>query len=62
MAAPFPAEITAKLVYWGNPESQVTNSELELADRVIQHTFMEDCFDIHDQTTLSRMYNMVDLW
>ena len=58
----FTAKITARLVFCSNQEGQVTNSELELADRVIQHTFMEDCFDIHDQTTLSRMYNMVDLW
>ena len=33
--ANFPADITAQLVSWGNQEGQVTNSDLELAGRLI---------------------------
>ena len=44
--AHFTADITAELVSWGNPEGQATNSDLELAGRVLHHACMDDCFNI----------------
>ena len=41
---------------------QVTNNYLDLAARVIHHTCMDDCFNIHERITLSFTDNMVVLW
>ena len=46
-------EITYQLISRG----QVTNSDLELAGRVLHHTYMTDCFDIHKRTMLSHTDN-----
>ena len=51
--ANFPADITAQLVSWGNPEGQVTNSDLDLEGSVIHHACMADCFGIRKRNTLS---------
>ena len=42
----FPADIKTQLVSWGNPEDQVTNSDLELVGSVIHHACMANSFDI----------------
>ena len=60
--AHFTADITAQLVFWGNPEGQVTNSDLELVVSMIHHACMADCFDIRKWTTLSRTENTEGLW
>ena len=44
--AHFTADITAQLISWGNPEVQVTNSDLDLADSVLHLACMDDCFNI----------------
>ena len=41
--AHFTADITANIVSWGNPEVQVTSSDLELVGSVIHHACMADC-------------------
>ena len=58
----FPADITTQLVSWGNPEDQVTNSDLELVGSVIHHACMANCFDISDRVTLSQTDNTAGLW
>ena len=50
------------MVYGGNPEVQVTNSDLELAGSVIHHSCMADYFDIRRWTTLYRTDNIASLW
>ena len=50
------------MVSWGNPEGQVTNSDLELAASVIDHTCMANCFDIHEKNPLSLTENTASLW
>ena len=47
---------------WGNPEGQVTNSDLDMAGRVIHHTYMSDCFDIRQSTTMSQRDNTAGIW
>ena len=54
-------DIIAQLVSRGNPEGQVTNSDLELSISVIHHAFMDDCFDISKLTILSHKNNNADL-
>ena len=51
--AHFLADITVQLVSWGKSEVQVTNSELELASRLLHHACMENCFDIDNRTMLT---------
>ena len=58
----FTAYITTQLVYWGNPEGQVTNSDLELAGSVLYHAYMAYCFDICKRTRLYCTYNITGLW
>ena len=60
--ANFPADITAGMVSWGNPEGQVTNSNLELAGRVLHRAYMADCFNIHEQKTMACTDNTAGLW
>ena len=55
-------DITAQLVSWGNPEGQVTNSDLELLGSVLHHGCMADCFDIREWTTLPLTENMTGIW
>ena len=62
MAGAFSEDITAQLVSWGNPEGQITNSELELADSVLHHACMADFFHLRERTMLSRTDNTVGLW
>ena len=62
LRAHFHADITAKLVSWGNPEGQVTKSEIELACSMIHHTYMAYFFDIRERTNLSCTDNTADLW
>ena len=38
----FPMDITAHLFSWGNPETQVTNSDLDMVNIVLHHTCMAD--------------------
>ena len=57
----FPTDITSQLVYWVNPEVQVTNSDLELVGRVIHHAFISNCFDMRDQNPLSIRDNTAGL-
>ena len=42
----FFVNVIARLVIWGNPEGQVTNSDLELAGSVLRHICISNCFDI----------------
>ena len=52
--AHFPADITAQLVSWGNPEVQITKIDLYMSGSGVHHAGMVDCFNICKQTTLSR--------
>ena len=45
-------DITSQLVSWGNPEGQVTNSDVDLVSSFLNHTCMTDCFYIRERTTL----------
>ena len=58
----FPKDISAFMVFWGNSDVQVTNSDLLLAGRVLHHTFMVQCYDIQDRTTLAHTENTAGLW
>ena len=62
LQANFTAYITDQLLSWGNPEFQVTNSDLELLVSVLHHTCMANCFDIRKRTMLSHTYNTAGLW
>ena len=53
----FNEDIIAQMVSWGNPEVQVTNSDLKLAGSVLRHKYMADCFDIRRWTKISRTEN-----
>ena len=57
----FTTNITAQLVSWSNPEGQVTNSDLELADSVLHHVCMSNCFGIYKHTTMSCTNNTAGL-
>ena len=58
----FSVDITTKLVSWGDPEVQVTNSDLDLAGSTIHHACMANFFEICERTTLSQTDNTVGLW
>ena len=58
----FSEDMSVSLVSWSNPTGMVTNSDIELAYRVIHHTYMEDCYDVQEQTILSWKDNMAGLW
>ena len=59
LRAYFPMEITAQLVSWGNPEGEVTNSDVDI---VIHHVCISDCFKTFNRNTLSPRYNMAVIW
>ena len=42
----FPEDMSASLVSWENPTGKVTNSDIELAGRLIFHACMADCYDL----------------
>ena len=60
--AHFPADITAQLVSWDNPEGKLTNSDLDLTGIVLHHACMADCFNVCEWTTMSRTDNTAGLW
>ena len=60
--AHFTTYITGQLVSWGNPEGQVTNSDLELAVSVIHHARISNCLDIRERTKLYHTDKMLSLW
>lgn len=51
--APFPPEITSKLVSYSNPAGTITNSDLELAAGFTQLDMGAQCFDIRERTIAS---------
>ena len=60
--AHFPADITAQIFSWGNPEGHVVNIELDLAGIMIHHACMAERFYIREQIVLSQTDNTKGLW
>ena len=57
-----PKDVSESLVSLENPTCQVTNSDLDLAGRVLHRACMKDYYDVWERTTLSRMDNTASLW
>ena len=60
--ATLPKDVSTSLVSWKNPDSQVTNSDLELDDIVIHHVCMTDCYDVWEGITPDRTDTTDGLW
>ena len=60
--APFPKDVSALLVSRKKPACQVTNSDLELAGRMLHHACTAQWYYIQGMTTLAQTYNTDGLW
>ena len=60
--ANFPPDVVANLVIWSNPTGGTTNSDLDMAGSVLNNDDVEKCFNVQEQTVLSRTDNMETMW
>jgi hypothetical protein len=61
--APFPADITKRLMLYDNPAGTITNSELELAGGgVAQFDVLAQHFDIRERTVHNSSDNVTTVW
>ena len=59
---PYLQDVVNRLVTYKNPRKDINNSDLELAGGVFQHCCAADCYDVQEQTVLSRTDNYASMW